>query len=325
VVIVGTPPSAPKGLVELLAQPLATVLAGAGAIFAALIAWQAAKTSRDKLAEQFQDSHTLETIRGLRDRYTAIVAQLADPSVAVRSAGAYAMGALADDWLARDQPKEAQACVNVLCSYLRVPYSLTGAQSQRRVKTVVRDGNDGFQEQEYAHLENDAQVRWSIVDVIAAHLQPYSTPSWSSLSFDFSGAYMHNAGFGGAVFNTKVLFSNATFDGKVCVFANAVFSGPTTWFDGAVFDSAANSFENTDFGGTRVSFGGAHFNQPTSFELASFHAADEVTFVGAHFSVAEVTFANPRAWGTVRFDWSDQASKPQTVKPATWPPTPLPS
>jgi hypothetical protein len=61
------------------------------------------------LAEQY--------IRTLNERFATAAEQLGSDKPAVRLAGVYAMAVLADDW-----EKNRQACVDVLCAYLRMPY-----------------------------------------------------------------------------------------------------------------------------------------------------------------------------------------------------------
>lgn len=126
-------------------QPLATFLAGAGALSAGVLAYLNGERTRNLTKQQHEadtkrererhqadmdrererhaeDSRRAE-VTGLRDRYTAIAAQIADNnSAAIRQAGVYALTALADDWHAFGEDDERQVCINLLQWYLRVPF-----------------------------------------------------------------------------------------------------------------------------------------------------------------------------------------------------------
>ncbi len=114
-------------------QPLATFLAGAGALSAGILAYlngertrdltkrqHEADTRRERERHQEDSRHAKES--ALRDRYTAIAAQIADESAAIRQARVYALTALADDWHAFGEDDERQVCINLLRWYLRVPF-----------------------------------------------------------------------------------------------------------------------------------------------------------------------------------------------------------
>ncbi|VFA96185.1 Serine/threonine-protein kinase B [Nocardia farcinica] len=150
-----TPPSGGGGLT----QPVATVITGALALGAALIAFLGVYLTRRQTEKHFAVSHRAEQVRGLRERYTTCAKQLGDDHATVRAAGVYALVALAEDWIAlgsadtrpgwlrrwlrslrlmcsskADRQKhqlntdagrsnDAQTCIDLLCSYLRSPWS----------------------------------------------------------------------------------------------------------------------------------------------------------------------------------------------------------
>lgn len=66
-----------------------------------------------------RDKQRAEQISKLHDRYAKAVEQLADDKVTIRLGGVYVLAALADDWRARDNYRQQQVCVDMLCSYLR--------------------------------------------------------------------------------------------------------------------------------------------------------------------------------------------------------------
>src|SRR4029079_4124554 len=67
-----------------------------------------------------EDGALRETTRLHTERFTTAVSQLGDASAAVRLGGVHALAGLADD-----APTRAlrQTCVDVLCAYLRLPYT----------------------------------------------------------------------------------------------------------------------------------------------------------------------------------------------------------
>lgn len=78
-----------------------------------------AERVRRKEAEERQEA---ELRRDLRARFSSAVGLLAaDTSATKRLSGIHALAALADDWLALAESKEARTCVEVLCAYLRAP------------------------------------------------------------------------------------------------------------------------------------------------------------------------------------------------------------
>lgn len=119
--------------VVLSTLPTAGVLAGAAVV---AITVRRQKTAEDNLKvtrEQFEhvrdeaaaatsrtnDLIEREQIAALRDRFVTAAAQLGDPAEAVQVAGVYSLSALADDWIRRGERAEAQACIRLLCAFLK--------------------------------------------------------------------------------------------------------------------------------------------------------------------------------------------------------------
>ena len=162
----------------------------------------AARAEADARAKRYQDS----------------AAQLGHPEPHVRLAGAYAMSSLADDW-----PGQRQACVDVLCAYLRLP-----------------ERKDALGEIDAA----DQEVRKTIVALIQDHLQRSALPSWSSLSFNFDRAVLRDFQMRSAKFANTASFTRTTFVGG-CTFSKTTF-GLSLNFDFAVLsDDAVVSLHST--------------------------------------------------------------------------------
>lgn len=252
-----TPVDTAKAAAEIDVTRVAlTVVAGVGGVVALVIAY---RRQRDLEQSRFVE------------RFGAAAAQLGATDVAVRIAGVYAMAGVADE---SDGPRRQQ-CVDVLCGYLRLPYSpeLGGNHQSKLVLKHHRATADGTRaDDEERHLEyrhNDREVRATIVRVIVDRLRAEAEHSWSTSDFDFRTANLEH-----------VDFSKTTFAGAAR-FNEATFSGDAT-FDQATFAGAA-SFNKTTFGDC-ASFGHAWFNDTVSFREAAFGGDarfGEATFAGA--------------------------------------------
>ncbi|MEV0712079.1 pentapeptide repeat-containing protein [Nocardia aurea] len=244
-----------------------TIVVGVGGVVALVIAY---RRQRDLEQSRFVE------------RFGAAAAQLGATDVAVRIAGVYAMAGIADetDGLRRQQ------CIDVLCGYLRLPYSPALGDSHRdelvlddrRVSVDSIPVDDRGHRLEYRH--NDREVRVTIIRLIAEHLRISAEYSWSTSNFDFRSAYLEDVDFNRTVFSGIARFDGVTFSGTT-TFARVTFSG-TTVFDGAMFSGAAW-------------FDGSIFSDTTWFGDVTF--SDDVSFRGATFSGAAsfcgVTFPDP--------------------------------
>jgi len=228
------------------------------------------------------------------ERLAAASAQLGHSVDIVRIAGVHAMAQLADD-----SKKNRQACVDVLCAYLRKPYKLN---------PQVAKSN------EFAASRN---ARHEIIKVVTAHLRRDAAISWRGLNFDFTGTVFDGGDFSGAVFsdgtvslrgakfaNGAVSFRSAVFSGMVDL-ADAVFSGGFVSFVGARFSGGIVSFVGAEFAGSVVDFAGADFTGGiVSFAGAQF-SSGIVSFVRARFIDGVVDFAGSGQHGVAIDEWID--------------------
>lgn len=213
-------------------------------------------------------------IRDFNERFTAITAQLSHEMSAPRLAGVHAMADLADDW-----PENRQACVDVLCAYLRLPH-------------VPQPGRDALPAERAAYRAS-REVRHTVIRVITAHLQDGAATSWQGLNFDFTGVIFDGGDFAEARFSSgQVNFNGAEFSGGQVDFGGAEFEGgATVGFRGARFSDGQVSFYRARFSGAEVDFNGAEFS------------GAEVDFNGAEFSGGRVDFGDAGfSFGTVDFD-----------------------
>lgn len=186
------------------------VVAAGGAAVALVVNY------RRQLHLERDEAGRRDQIRLLTERFGAAAAQLGGEQAAVRLAGVYAMSALADEWA-----DQRQQCVNVLCGYLRLPYSGEQPPGHPHTVTELRQyaGGTVQRTQTTTYRPGEEQVRRAIVETIHQHLQPAAVASWSALDFDFNGATLVDVDFTGArrqAFSRRVLSLRCTDLGSRC-------------------------------------------------------------------------------------------------------------
>ena len=159
---------------------------------------KALKKKLEDQGEQLDKTLSQQRVRTLNERFATAAEELGnDKPPAVRLAGVYAMAGLADDW-----EENRQACIHVLCGYLRMPYE-------------PDPGKDADTAQQLEFRSNQ-EVRHTVIGVIAAHLQKdlAESKSWKGLDFDFTGVVFDGGDFHGAQFSgDTVNFRGAEFSG----------------------------------------------------------------------------------------------------------------
>jgi uncharacterized protein YjbI with pentapeptide repeats len=226
------------------------------------------------------------------ERFGAAANQLGSADVAVRLAGVYAMAGLADDAAGH----ERQQCIDVLCGYLRLPYSPdTGSSNARElVHKVPAHGGKESRELHYLYRQNDREVRQTIVRVVAAHLQPNARVSWSACDFDFSQAHLEDVDFRSATFLGQTTFARAEFSGSWTLFSDAVFRGGFISFHRAAFGASRTLFDRATFDGELINFDSATFrSDQASFERTYF-LGHRIRFNKATFSGKQTSFDHAR-------------------------------
>ena len=233
---------------------------------------------------------------------------------AVRFRGLYAL-----ERFAQDNPAHRQTIVDVICAYLRMPFSPTApaskpepeaAEGQKEPGPEGEAGTDGIG----GTWQQERHVRLSAQRILAEHLRddrakdqrstdPPSSRFWNNIRLDLTSAtlidfnlvngVMADANFRRAAFSGDALFGGAAFGGDA-LFGGAAFGGDAS-FGGAAFGGDA-SFGGAAFSGDAL-FGGAAFSGDASFGGAAFSGA--ARFGGAAFSGAarfgEATFGGD-AW-----------------------------
>ncbi|MFI6150558.1 pentapeptide repeat-containing protein [Streptomyces sp. NPDC051109] len=300
------------------------VVAGAGALVALIVAYRRQRVDEDGALRDATRLHS--------ERFTTAVAQLGNESIAVRLGGVHALAGLADD---APSPRLRQTCIDVLCAYLRLPY------------TAATDlpAEDAQAQHAYLALR---EVRHTVIRVIRDRLSLDSGHqlTWQGHDFDFTGVVFDGGDFAGAVFSHgmvsfkgavfasgevtfaeavfasgKITFDNATFPGAEVNFGDALFLGGAVSFQDVLITGGSVSFESAQFssgyidfsqaaltGGTvsfhdvafsgaRVNFAGTYFGTPVDFVHARLSAGD-ITFDRANISFDAVSLPEMAASGT---------------------------
>jgi DNA-binding CsgD family transcriptional regulator len=189
--------------------------------------------------------------RRITELYTTAAGQLGSDKAPVRLAGLYAL-----ERLAQNNPGQRQTIVNVLCAYLRMPFTIPGEPPGADAR-LVADHTERVQESE---------VRRTAQRVLREHLRPGDPDAapvetfWPDVDLDLTRA-------------TLIDFTLDRCRVRAAAFQEARFTGIT-------------SFLETRFTGT-TSFREARFADHTSFQQARF--ADHVSFVGTQFADADAT------------------------------------
>ncbi|NBE79583.1 pentapeptide repeat-containing protein [Micromonospora rubida] len=287
------------------------VAAGLGAVVALLLALRRQYVKERVDGEDLQVksrsadiAETDATEKRLTELYVKAAEQLGSEKAPIRMAGIYALERLADGY-----PQQRQTIVDLLCSYLRMPFEADTADP----------GNSWLESEMPEHRERreaasrEREVRLTVQSVLRRHLcakelgqsdgaiglgKPISDAPmvykwWGSLTLNLAGAYLINLDLSGsrvgaAVFDGTVFSGRTSFAESVCEHLSFVDS---TFVDEVDFSFAmleVANFANTNFVGPAVlsdmqchflDAAGAVFHSAGSFDRASF-------LIGADFGRA---------------------------------------
>ena len=221
----------------------ATIVLGTGGAAYLLLAYR---------RQRLEEVDTRE--RRITELYSKAVEQLGHEKAPVRLGALYSL-----ERLAQDNPEHRQTVIDVVCAYLRMPYTLPGRSDPDAtlVEQAVPPAEDGIPPardvpgQDPAHEER--QVRQTAQRILAAHLRlPLGSrgadaqrrrPSvrqafWPGISLDLTGATLVDFGFAqvsviqaqfvGAAFQGHAEFGGAAFQGGAG-FDRATFQGGTSF------------------------------------------------------------------------------------------------
>ena len=298
--------------------------AGVGAAVGLMLAFR--RQHHQEIATDLTDRDATE--RRITELYTKAVEQLGSDKAPVRLGGLYAL-----ERLAQDTPEHRQTIVNVICAYLRMPFSPTPPASKPQPEATEDQGepapetetrSDGIG----ATWQQERQVRLTAQRILAEHLrddraddkrstEPPSPRFWPEIHLDLTGATLIDFDLVGAVL-ADARFSLATFN-RFAMFTGATFNG-LAMFDGATFNGLAR-FDYATFNGSAVFMGAifsgaarfveATLNRGALFDSATFTA--DAVFHGATFNdrarFDEATFSGGAAFHKATFSGSVVFSK----------------
>ncbi|WP_158633224.1 pentapeptide repeat-containing protein [Amycolatopsis sp. WAC 04182] len=273
--------------------------------------------------------------RRLNELYLKAVEQLGSDKAAVRTGGVYAL-----ERVAHDNPGLRQTVVDVVCAYLRSPYTSPGSLRPRRLgvkrplsaaaSARVRSSSRAHGGPSVAVVGDDGglqerEVRTAAQRLLARHLRPGLRPTpastfWEGINIDLTGATLIDfelrdcqvgeAEFARAKFVGAAWFSGARFTSDA-VFSWAQFSGGAGFF-GVQFGKDAWFYEtgiagDVRFEGAKVAgvswFTRTQFGGSANFEKVKF--GDRAWFGGATFAsgsrFTEAEFARGATFAGAKF------------------------
>ncbi|MFW6641612.1 pentapeptide repeat-containing protein [Nocardiopsis algeriensis] len=292
----------PKHL-DAIATRAFAVVAGLGGVALLVISYRRQRTTEAD-AERAERASKREATRLFTERFTAASEQLGSEQAAVRLAGVHALAHLADD-APQEREDLVQMVIDVLCAYLRMPYTPEPEALPKNASKVRREEHRERQ-LEFASFR---EVRHTIIRVIAGRLNNLSWPTrWHRKDYDFTGAVfdggdLRNARFDGgsvdfsrAVFRQGVVrFDHADFSGAWAQFNDAVFTGGQLLFQGTAFTGSSVDFHDVVLPEGAISFHGSVFlSGYVDFSKASGACPDELLEYANRFNPAVVQL--PEAW-----------------------------
>jgi hypothetical protein len=268
---------------DVIAQPVATLLTGAAAIVAAGIALHNGQKTREQDKEIYEANSRAEQERTLRERFTSIVELLATEDLTKRESGVYAMAALADDWAAfyeDDQEsalREQQVCLNILTGQLRDPILEESPPELYTFKERIQDTIfTRFEEEGGKNLGQWSDLSLTLEN---CHFYKLSSKGVFKRRISFANSYFHEeTRFVGSHFCDDTLFSGAHFYGY-------------TNFSGTHFNTETPFDPKYHYGNRKYAdFSGVNFHESTSFERVKFH--NEAVFDETHFNSSTTPHAD---------------------------------
>ena len=288
--------------------------AGAGAAVGLMLAFR--RQYHQEVATDLTNRDAAE--RRITELYTKAVEQLGNDKAPVRLGGLYAL-----ERLAQDNPAQRQTIVNVICAYLRMPFSPT-APIEPEGKAAKDLAKQTETEGRISEIRNtwsqEKEVRLTAQRILADHLridwfegQPEPGPAgpefWPGMRLNLIDAALIDLNFYRVV-AADARFAGATFTGTAqfyeVTFGYSSFHAATFTQDAAFSRASFNG--HADF--SKVTFAGkswfsqASFGRDVDFNDASFNG--DAMFYETHFAeTAEfqpTTFSGDAIFAGATFD-----------------------
>ena len=278
------------------ASAITVVVGGAVAL---LLVGRRQQSAEQTLAHQREVAQATErdaAEQRITELYTRAVDQLGAKDAPVRLGGLHAL-----ERVAQSNPTQRQTMADVICAYLRMPYTLPDDPAPG--EDAPEDAHNRYEQR-----RQELQVRLTAQRILTAHLNPDAAEVyWADIDLNLTEAHLHqldlsacrlrNAQFNGATFTgNDALFCGAEFAGYA-EFRGAEFTGHAV-FDGATFVESA-MFDGATFAGGYAGFSGTTFAGYAWFRGTTF-ATWEAEFGEATFA-REAEFGEATFTGTARF------------------------
>ncbi|MEX2985687.1 pentapeptide repeat-containing protein [Streptomyces sp. C36] len=212
--------------------------AGAGAALTVLLAFRRQHHHEQATRNLEKDADE----RRITELFTKAVEQLGSSQAPVRMGALYSL-----ERVGRFAPDHRQTVMNVVCAYLRMPYTpppeiSSDGTASRRVARPIDALRSHLKRKSISEVRQELEVRVTAQRILAQHLQP-GEKFWERMHVNLSNA-------------TLVDFTMHEARVTVAHFSNTTFIG-TAFFRDTVFGNAA-FFMDATFGGA-AHFGGAKF------------------------------------------------------------------
>jgi hypothetical protein len=166
------------------------ITVGAGGAVALLLAARRQRSTEETLEHQRQTLEHQREVAAAAERdaaeqritelYTRAVDQLGAEKAPVRLGGLHAL-----ERLAQNNPPQRQTIVDVICAYLRMPY--TPPDDQAPGEDASQDAHTRYEER-----RQELQVRLTAQRILATHLKPKAAEGfWADIDLDLTEAHLH--------------------------------------------------------------------------------------------------------------------------------------
>lgn len=302
--VLGTPQWQPSGELtpknlDAIATRAFAIVAGLGGVALLVIAYRRQRA--------IENSDEREVSRLFTETFDGAGEKLGSEHAVVRLAGVHALARLADE-APEGRDDLVQMVIDVLCAYLRMPYTPAPGLLPKSANKARREEHHE-RELEFASIR---EVRHTIIRIIGNHLR--EPTRWRGKNYDFTGTVFDGGDLSRAVFfggrvdfsdakitGSKVSFYEAEFCSTV-IFRRAEFAGGIVDFSRAKITGGMVDFDFAKFSGARVSFNMAEFTGGTVTLIRTEFASAVVTFQGSKFIGSGVYFGGTKFTGaTVAF------------------------
>jgi uncharacterized protein YjbI with pentapeptide repeats len=277
----------PRAL-DAIATRAFAVVAGLGGVALLVIHYRRQRTTeadavRAEAANlRAEQASEREVTKLFNERFTAAYTELGSEHAAVRLGAVHALAHLADD---APSEEEVQMVIDVLCAYLRMPYTPAPGEL---IEVAAEDRREEHRRREL-EFASFREVRHTIIRIIGNRLR--QDTRWRGKDYDFTGTVFDGGDLSGVVFNGgKVLFRKAEFADGEMSFEDSRFSGGRVDFSHARFSGGRVIFKKSRFSGGRVSFNWSTFSgAEVDFRLSEF-SGGKAEFNQVRFSDGRVHF-----------------------------------